>query len=157
MKTSVQFLVSFVLVATATGCAAEEPVGDAGDRRNETSRPSTPPEQTTSSQEESSKQAVSVTFKRSGGLAPTDETSVFAADKPVPSGRTRQEVRAVLEAASDPELIEAELEPMPKDQCCDRQTYVVSITWDDGSSRTYTSIDGVDQPQVFEELLTKLA
>lgn len=157
MKTSVQALVSFVLVAAATGCAAEQPVDGAGDRRNETSRSSTPPEQTTSPQEESSKQAVSVTFKRSGGLAPMDETSVFAADEPVPSGRTRQEVRAVLEAASDPQLIDAELEPMPKDQCCDRRTYVVSIAWDDGSSRTYTTIDGVEQPQVFEELLTKVA
>jgi len=157
MKRFVQVLLSAVLAVTATSCGSEEPPDGQGDRPSQRPGSSVPPDQTTSPEEQDSKKAVSVTFRRSGGLKPTDESSVFAAGKPLPSGRTRGEVRSVLEAASDPKLINAELEPMPKDQCCDRQTYVVSITWDDGSSRTYTTIDGVQQPQVFEEFLTKVA
>ena len=153
MKRLSQLLVPVVLVASIVGCAAEEPSDGPRDRPAPTNSSSP----TTSPEEQGSKQAVSVTFSRSGGLKPTDETAVFAADSPLPSGRTRGEVRGVLEAASDPELIQVDMEPMPKDQCCDRQTYVISVRWDDGSSRTYTSIDGLEQPQVFEELLTKVA
>lgn len=152
MNRIVQLLVSLVLVAAVAGCAAEDPSGGPSDRPTPTSSsgPTTSPEQ------QGSKQAVSVTFRLSGGLDPTDETAVFAAGRSLPSGRTRGEVRDVLEAASDPELVDVAMEPMPKDQCCDRQTYVISIRWDDGSSRSYTSIDGLEQPQVFEELLTKV-
>jgi len=152
MNRIAQLFVSLVLAAAAAGCAAQDPSGGPSDRptRISSSGPITSPEQ------QSSKQAVSVTFRLSGGLEPTDETVVFAAGESLPSGRTKGEVRGVLEAASDPELVDVDMEPMPKDQCCDRQTYVVSIRWDDGSSRTYTSIDGLEQPQVFEELLTKV-
>ncbi|MBA3989458.1 MAG: hypothetical protein H0X54_00220 [Propionibacteriales bacterium] len=152
MNRIAQLFLSLVLAAAAAGCAAQDPSGGPSDRptRISSSGPITSPEQ------QSSKQAVSVTFRLSGGLEPTDETVVFAAGESLPSGRTKGEVRGVLEAASDPELVDVDMEPMPKDQCCDRQTYVVSIRWDDGSSRTYTSIDGLEQPQVFEELLTKV-
>jgi hypothetical protein len=153
MNRFAQLLMSLVLVATVTGCAAEAPSNRPGDRP----APSSQPRPTTSPGEESSKQAVSVTFRRSGGIAYTDETTVFAGDEPPPPGRTKAEVRAVLEAASDPELIDVDMEPMPKDQCCDRRTYVISVAWGDGSSRTYTSIDGLEQPQIFQELLTKVA
>ncbi|MDQ3095787.1 MAG: hypothetical protein M3Q82_07500 [Actinomycetota bacterium] len=153
MNRIAQLLVSLVAAAAIAGCAAEDPAGGPSERPTPTSSsgPTTAPEQ------QGSKQAVSVTFRLSGGLDPTDETAVFATGGSLPSGRTRGEVRGVLEAASDPELVDVDMEPMPKDQCCDRQTYVISIRWDDGSSRTYTSIDGLEQPQVFEELLTKIA
>ena len=153
MNRIAQLFLSLVLAAAAVaGCAAQDPSGGPSDRptRTSSSGPTTSPEQ------QSSKQAVSVTFRLSGGLEPTDETVVFAAGESLPSGRTKGEVRGVLESASDPELVDVDMEPMPKDQCCDRQTYVISIRWDDGSSRTYTSIDGLEQPQVFEELLTKV-
>lgn len=158
MKTLVQLLVSGVLVATAFGCAANDPKQDtAGDQPSDRPGSSSTPGQTTAPEQQGSKQAVSVTFRRSGGLKPTDETLVFAADKPAPSGRTKADVRAVLESASDPALIKADLEPLPKNLCCDRQTYVISIAWDDGSSRTYQTIDGVQQPQIFEEFLSNVA
>lgn len=98
-----------------------------------------------------------MTFNLSGGLKPTDQTWVYAVDEPPPSGHTRAEVSTVLEAASDPELIDAELEPMPKDQCCDRQSYRITVEWDDGSSRTYETLDGVQQPDVFEDFLSLVA
>lgn len=42
---------------------------------------------------------------------------------------------------------------VPAQACCDLQTYVVTVRYDDGSQRTYTSVDGLEQPRVFEKLL----
>lgn len=151
MNRHVNILVSLLLSTVLAGCAAGAQPEGSGDRPAPSStQRQTPPER-------SSKQAVSVTFKQSGGIAAMDETVVFAAGRPVPGGRTKADVREVLELASNPELINADLEPMPKDTCCDRRTYVMSILWDDGSRRVYTSLDGLEQPRVFEELLTKVA
>lgn len=59
----------------------------------------------------------------------------------------------MLEAASAPELIAANMTKVPAQTCCDLQTYVVTVRYDDGSQRTYTSVDGLEQPRVFEKLL----
>ena len=154
MKRFAGLFASAVLTLALTGCAAESSNADnsGGDRPDP---PETTSSQTTGSSE--SKQAVTVTFHRSGGLDPVNETFVFSADRPAPFGHSEAEVDDVLEAASDPALINADLVPMPKNQCCDRQSYRVTIVWDDGSSRTYDTIDGVEQPAVFEDFLSRVA
>jgi hypothetical protein len=41
--------------------------------------------------------------------------------------------------------------------CCDRQEYTVVITYADGTSETFRTLDGLQQPAVFEDLLGMLA
>jgi len=49
------------------------------------------------------------------------------------------------------------LTPMPDDQCCDRVAYTVTIVTADGSTHTYQTLDGLQQPPVFERLLSALS
>ncbi len=138
MSKLAEVLVSCLLVSLVSGCGAGGPRSDsAGDRPQD------------------STQAVSVTVSHGGGIAPTPYRLVFAAGEPPPPGHTRADVQAVLEAASDPALRRVEMTPLPENQCCDRQGYSVTITWDDGSSRTYRTLDGVEQPRIFQEFLSK--
>ncbi len=155
MKRFVGLFASALITLALVGCGAESSNDDnSGDNGPGTPDNTTSSETTGSSE---SKQAVIVKFQRSGGLKPVDELLVYSQERPAPAGHSEAQVDAVLEAASDPALINADLKPMPKDQCCDRQTYRVTIEWDDGSSRTYDTIDGVDQPAVFEDFLSQVA
>ncbi len=101
-------------------------------------------------------QAVSVTYTQTGGLAGTVETRHFSLDRPRPAGLSRVDIKTALRAASDPALRTLKMTPLPEDQCCDRFSYVVTIRWDDGSSRTYRSLDGVEQPAAFSRLIGHL-
>ncbi len=98
---------------------------------------------------------MSVTYQKSGG-AGINESSHYALHEPPPDGVSRAEVMAVLRAASHPALRTLEMTPLPADQCCDRFSYVVTITWKDGTSRTYESLDGVEQPPAFYRFLHHL-
>ena len=46
--------------------------------------------------------------------------------------------------------------PLPKNPCCDRQEYTVVITYADGTTETFRTVDGLQQPAVFEDLLSML-
>lgn len=94
-----------------------------------------------------------VTLRRGGGLKPSTVSRVFAADKPPPPGFTRAEVQAVLAAASSFEASDAELAPVPRNTCCDRYGYEVTIDRVDGGSTSYSTIDGLKQPPSFARLL----
>lgn len=101
-------------------------------------------------------QAVRVSFRKTGGLRPADETVTYAADGVPPSGSSRADVRAILGVASNPELRTVDLKPPPKNPCCDLQEYTVLITYADGSTATFRTVDGLQQPPVFEDLLSML-
>ncbi|MGH3502912.1 MAG: hypothetical protein ACRDQA_18765 [Nocardioidaceae bacterium] len=111
-----------------------------------------PPTQTTSTPTPTSAPTVvSVHLRRSGGFQPSKVSRVFAVHQPPPDGFTQQDVRRVLSAAAD--LKGVDVNPMPSNTCCDRYSYALVVTWADGSSRTYTTIDGLDQPPAFTRLL----
>ena len=46
---------------------------------------------------------------------------------------------------------------MPANICCDRYVYIVSIQLADGTTKTFTSVDGLNQPKLFGDLLSRLA
>ena len=99
---------------------------------------------------------VSVTYEKSGGIAGVYERRVYSLNEKASDGVSRAEGTEGLRAASDPELRTLEMTPLPEDQCCDRFSYAVTITWKDGTARTYESLDGVEQPPAFYRLLHHL-
>ena len=95
-------------------------------------------------------------YRQTGGLRAVDIRVTYSDGGPPPEGVTAKELNQVLDAASDPALRDAELEPLPKNMCCDRQEYTVVITYADGTSETFRTLDGLQQPAVFEDLLGML-
>lgn len=160
MKTRTLPLIAVVVVALTAGCgsADSDPATGGPTVTQSSTEASSPadPGATTSGSDRGETQAVTVSFRRSGGLKPTETQLVYSADSPPPAGTTKSEVASVLQAASDPELQAADMTPVPKDTCCDRQEYSVTITYADGSSESFRSLDGLQQPQVFEDLLSML-
>ena len=98
-----------------------------------------------------------VTLQRSGGLKPMDVTRVFAADQPPPEDFTRADVERVLSVAQTVVDEDVTVDDLPRNTCCDRYTYQVTITTADGTSRTYATIDGVSVPREFARLLSAMA
>ncbi|MEP6667099.1 MAG: hypothetical protein ABJA81_11685 [Nocardioidaceae bacterium] len=150
MNTFRKSLLVTVLVAACFGCAAENSAKSPSPRESGSSTTES------TSAPDDQMHAVSVSFRKSGGLKPVAERTVFAADVSPPAGYTASDVDKVLTAASDPRLEDLDMTPMPSDTCCDRQTYEVTITWADRSTRTFTTIDGIQQPKLFEDLLSML-
>ncbi len=147
---SVAGLALTLLLVTAA-CGSEDPTPAAGASGGTVTESTTAP--TTGSTDT---QAVSVVFRRTGGIRPTTVNLVYAANREAPAGANSADVEAILEAASDPQLREAELTPVPKNTCCDRQEYVVLITYADGTTTSFRTLDGLQQPKVFEDLLSML-
>jgi len=98
-----------------------------------------------------------VAYRQTGGLKGIDVQKIYSEDGPPPEGASAAEVDQVLDAASDPALQEADLKKVPKYPCCDLQEYTVTVTYADGSSQTFRTVDGLQQPAVFEDLLRLLA
>jgi len=143
-----------VVVSVAAGCGEDPGAGGGG--ASTTTPTTTEPTESTEQAPDQGKQAQVVTVERSGGIKGDTETDIFAEETIAPEGFTDADMDQILEAASEPELIDVELEPMPKNQCCDRITTQVVVEYDDGSARTYRTIDGVDQPNVFVDFLSML-
>lgn len=141
---------ALTLLLLTVGCGSADsnpPVGASG---------GTSTESTSTTPGTSRMQAVSVVYRRSGGIRPTTVNFVYAANREAPVGASSADVQDILAAASDPQLRNVELTPVPKNTCCDRQEYVVLITYADGSTKSFRTLDGLQQPKVFEDLLRML-
>ena len=148
------------LVLTLTSCGSDDSGGSADSTARETSVPDDSGGQTASTASAESSdadRAVSVSYRQTGGLKGIDVQKVYSEDGPPPDGASAADVDQVLEAASDPALQEADLKKVPKYPCCDLQEYTVTVTYADGSSQTFRTVDGLQQPAVFEDLLRLLA
>ena len=150
-------LAAVILAVGMTGCGSEDSgdSADSGDSSPTVSESSPAPSDPSTEPGEDS-QAVAVSYRKTGGLKPVDVRMTYSEDGQPPDGVSAEEVDQVLAAASDPALREAELEPMPKNTCCDRQEYTVLVTYADGTSETFRTLDGLQQPAVFEDLLGML-
>lgn len=142
-----------VLVLTSA-CATEN--GDRGAPSTESSTTSSTSGGDPAGQQPDPGQAVKLSFRKTGGLRGIDESTTYAVDAAPPAGSSKAEVRAILAAASDPGLRDVELEPVPKNACCDLQEYSVTVSYADGSSESFRTVDGLQQPPVFEDLLSML-
>lgn len=164
VKLCVRLMTAAVCALALASCAEQADVGSgtrvdvettspgAGGSSSETT-PTSGDTTSTSPDTDAGKQATAVTIRVTGGLRGADERRVYSEGAPPPPGHTRAEVSAVLEAASNPDLIAVTMTKVPPHSCCDLQTYDVTVQYDDGSQRTYTSEDGLEQPKVFEEFL----
>jgi hypothetical protein len=96
--------------------------------------------------------AKQVTVMQSGGLKPESKIFVFARDEPAPDGFTRADVADVLRAAADPSL---KTPPAtPRDTCCDRFMYRISISYPDGTSTTFVTVEGAPMTPAVRHLLS---
>lgn len=147
MKRSTPAAAAVVLLMLTTGCASAGSVIDAVGPSSSVHLATAGPV---------SSRAVALTYRQKGGEEGLDKRYRFTVRKPPPAGFSRLEVNAALEDASDPSLRSLEMPPLPEDQCCDFYLYVVTITWADGTSRTYKAFSGGEQPPAFDRLLDRL-
>ena len=149
-----------VLLLCIAGCADTDPSVDpsasSGPEETSSSTPGSGPD-SSPAPDSDGVDATSVSYTRSGGLRPTKLHVVFAADQPPPEGYTQADVDQILRTASDPRFRDLQMEPMPANPCCDLYSFNVTITWEGGQTRTFSSVDGVDQPALFDKLLRDIA
>ncbi len=137
-----------LLLMPVTGCASAASVVGTGGEPPPSAQPATA--------NPTSSRAVAVTYRQTGGEESLDKRYRFARGKPPPAGYSRFDAKAALLAASDPALRTVAMPPLPEDQCCDFYLYAVTISWADGTSRTYKAFSGDDQPPAFDRLLDRL-
>lgn len=149
MKTPSRLLTTFVCALVLAGCGSStDTTGDSGANGTNTA-PSTAPT--------SGNAVVSVSIRRSGGLKPVVVSRVFRAGHAPPKGFSTTDVDRVLRAAKALLAAAPKIRPVPANICCDRYQYVVSIELADGTTKTFISVDGINQPKLFEDLLSRLA
>jgi hypothetical protein len=152
MKTFARIFVIVSILVVASGCGTDSGNDDSAAPQNAASTPSAS-STTDSADEESGAGVVSVALHRTGGLKPITVNRVFAADAKPPAGFDAADVDAVLAAASRFSDADVQVSPVPMDTCCDRYTYEVTISYADGTSKSFSTIDGLQQPRIFQQLL----
>ncbi len=163
MKMFARVIAPLALVTLLAGCA-DDPDEVAGPRSDSSgsgdtgsSTRSTGSTGPTDPAPSSGKQAVSVTLRVDGGLLPSEEAQTFATGEVPPQGHSTADVRQVLELASDAQLVDLALTKTPTKTCCDLKTYRVMVRYDDGTSRNYVTLSGVQQPRLFDKFLSALS
>jgi hypothetical protein len=152
MNTIPRLLVCLVCVAVLGGCATSDTSGDGGSAASDrTTAPKSAPAGS------ADQRVAAVSFRRSGGLKPVNVTRVFRADSAPPQGFSKADVAGVLRAAQALVSADAKVRPLPKNTCCDMYEYSVSIVLADGTTKTYQTVDGLNQPKAFADLLSRLA
>ena len=136
------------------GCSEDDGTGGSAQHgapsTTATDKTSADPASTPSSDEEV---ATEVSISRSGGIAGGQTSYTFTAGEAPPEGFTAAQRDRVLEVASAPALRDLEPEPLPKDLCCDLFVYEITVTWDDGTTRTFTTADGVETHPALSALM----
>ncbi len=143
-------LAAIALLAAVAACGSTDPSGTSPGTPPTTSTTSGHPTVTVSPPHDFTA-ARQVTVIQSGGLKPVKKTLVFAHGRAAPEGFTKADVQAVLQAAADPALKTAQ--PTPGDPCCDRYVYRVTISYPDGTSTTFTTVEGAATTPAAKNLL----
>ncbi len=153
MKKLMRRLIPVLCLVAITGCGTTDATSTAADDTGPTTSGSTPTNATTPHRPA----ITSVSYRRGGGLKPTTVTRIFTADGTPPDGFTAADVDQVLDAAQTFAESQEVVKPLPANVCCDRYIYNVTISWSDGTTKTFASVDGQRQPKAFESLLSQLA
>jgi hypothetical protein len=149
MRTITRIVAAVFMLLVVSGCGTAS-------RNDDSAAAGQPPSAsspTASADEGSGAEVVSVSLHRTGGLKPITVNRVFAADAKPPAGFDAADVASVLSAASRFTDADVHATPVPADTCCDRYTYELTITYADGSSESVKTIDGLQQPRLFQQLL----
>lgn len=103
-------------------------------------------------------EVVAVSVRRSGGLkGGGDVTVLFSREADPPERFDAEDVDAVLAAAQTVVDDDVQVPAMPANTCCDRYTHVIVVSLADGSSVTYTTLDGMRLPPEMTALLRAAA
>ena len=100
---------------------------------------------------------VTVSVHQSGGLKPTDETTVFSEDAKPPPGFTERDVDAVLDAAETLAASDVQTPRLPTGSCADCYLYDVTLLMADGSTAHYSFAGGTPQPKPLADLLSAVS
>jgi hypothetical protein len=151
--------VAVALLVGLAGCAAEDDSGSQAEGGgNGTTQPTGTPPSTEPTTSPVSPSAMRVEYSRSGGIAGGEQaTYTFVRGQQPPPGFTAAEQREVLQAAAAPALRQLPPNKMPKDSCCDLFVYQVTVSWADGETRTFTTVDGMDVAPALDTLLQAAA
>lgn len=98
----------------------------------------------------------SVRLKRTGGLKPVTIKRVFSVDARPPKGYSASDVTRVIGAAQAFIASSVDVTPTPGSPCCDSYLYQVTVTLADGSAESYQIVEGLKQPDGFQNLLRLL-
>jgi hypothetical protein len=136
MRLLARVLVGVVVVALSA-CGSDKVVTDVKDQVRSTSMGG---------------RATAVSVIRSGGLKGGRVAIVYKDGTRPPKGKTAADVRQALRAASDPALLPIRLVP-PDNPCCDRYEYVITITYVNGSTKHFSTVDGEPWPPAFRAFM----
>jgi len=100
---------------------------------------------------------VAVSVRRSGGLKGGELDLLFSREGDPPERFDAGDVDAVLAAAQAVVDDDVEVPKLPANTCCDRYTHVIVVSLADGSSLTYTTLDGMRLPPEMTALLRAAA
>jgi hypothetical protein len=89
--------------------------------------------------------ATSIMLDRSGGFAGRHET--FRVDGTTPGGRPS------LRAASTREFLRLRSSYQPKNPCCDRFAYELTVTYRSGFRKTVSTVQGTTAPQILWDVI----
>jgi hypothetical protein len=144
-----RLLAGLVCILVLGGCGSATDKTDGSSAAGHSTAPSTSPTVGGA--------VVSVSLRRSGGLKPVAFSRVFSAGHAPPRGFSKADVTDVIRAAQALVAAAPKIRPLPANTCCDRSTYIVSIVLSDGTTKTFASVDGLNQPRLFDKLLSRLA
>lgn len=89
--------------------------------------------------------ATSITLDRSGGFAGRHET--FSVDGTTPGGRP------ALRMTSTPKFLRLRGSYQPKNPCCDRYAYELTVTYRGGFRKTVSTVQGTTAPQILWDVI----
>jgi hypothetical protein len=132
-------------------CGSDTPAGTGPAHSSGTTTTSTSPAKPAGDR------VASVVLRRSGGLKPTPVTRVFTAGEVPPKGYTTDDLARALRAAQALADSPRKIRPVPASTCCDLFVYSVTIELANGRTKRYSTVDGLNQPHIFQVLLSRLS
>ncbi len=129
-----------------TGCGGQHAASGSHDTTGQTGPGSTHPTSAPGGE------VAAVRVVRDGGLKGGRVQRTFSRDGAPPSGRTAADVRDALRVAAAPELAHIVL-PKPASRCCDRYRFRITITYANGATRHFSTVEGEPWPPAFRALV----
>jgi hypothetical protein len=129
-----------------TGCGGQHAASGSPDTSGQTRPGTTHPTSAPGGE------VTTVRVVRDGGLKGGRVERTFSRDSAPPPGHTTADVRDALRVAAAPELAHLVL-PSPASRCCDRYRFLITITYANGATRRFSTVQGEPWPPAFRALV----